>query len=285
MCPQIKQINVIMVHFGDEKPLQRALKSLALGRRRPDNIIVIDHALSPLRLKDTAVRVVRPNINGGYGSGINIGLGTIYSMGVEKDDIVICMNNEVEVYEDTLEQLEKWWTINPTASLVGAVVEEGTKIVSGLGAVNLFTGRADPYAESRRFKIGNLSYVHGAFFAAPYHVFLKTKGMPEDNFLYWEDVAFSQNVSRASFPLRTALNVRVKHSHQKDVTGDNRTYYLVRNGAIFMEHYLPQPLKQMWWLINRIRYAYHSVWEGHQSETTKALKDAVRGKRGVMEAP
>lgn len=284
MIPQTRKYFIIIVHYRDAAITLRALDLLRAGTKKPDGIVIVDHGVQPLTVPTQAHEwIIRPKENTGYGAGINVGLGALYSKGVRSDDIIVCMNDEVEVGPATLMLLQAWWQAHPAPAVLGVRVHETTGTVTGLGHVNLVTGRAEMYtpAQQRRTRV---PYIHGAFFSAPFRVFMAAKGVPEHYFLYWEDVAFSQRVAIAGFALQFADNIAVKHCADSRSSPwsqrTNRTYYQVRNGALFMQQETGPIIRAGWWMNNRFRYIYHLLRDTDGGVVRKALGDALRNKTG-----
>lgn len=259
--PQNPRFWVILVHFGDAKPTLQALSSLLHGTLPPHRIVIIDHALHPLFLAAASnhhMRLIRPQRNEGFAAGVNVGLGFFASAGAQGHDVIIVMNNDVTVYPDTLATLRAWWQEYCPTGIVG--VERR--------AINLFTGRTTLMANHW----WHLPYIPGYFFAGSLGTLLHLKGLPEQYFLYWEDVLLSMRARRAGFTLDQAQGVQVVHPAHDTVTAE-RTYYLIRSGARFMAEESPWPWRWLWWGVNRLREA------AHRGVVRQALRDA-RHQRG-----
>ena len=85
MNPQERKHFVILVHHGSSKVTRRALSLLAGCHMPPDKIIVIDHAKQPFSAAPhSSCRITRPQQNGGYAAGVNVGLGILISLNVKK---------------------------------------------------------------------------------------------------------------------------------------------------------------------------------------------------------
>lgn len=283
MIPQKRKYFAILVHF-DSETVFRSIKALWSGTEQPDGIIVVDHSPSSLKERlagknpGANVSIIRPQKNSGYFSGLNVGLGALYSHDISPNDIVICLNDDVIVEPDAIMNLKAWWQDHPEPALVGASVTEGGVSIPGIGHVNLFTGRA--ILEAGRGDLisqsCSLPYVHGAFFSAPYDFFLRLRGLPAQGFLYWEDVILSVKAAQLGLPLCVASSVRVSHRTASPAApSPQRLYYLVRNGALFMEQYAPLPARLVWFVLNRARYIYHLIQPSHRL-TAGALADAIR---------
>lgn len=253
---------------------QMSINALLAGETIPTRIIVVDHADTPFVATTPAVLAIRPPAAGGYACGVNLGLGALTATGTTTADIVIAMNNDVEVYPETLAALIEWWRTARQPGLVGAMVEEHT-LVAGGGAVNPFTGRA-----ILRSTAGKLNYIHGAFIAATYGTWLTLHGMPEHYFMYWEDALLGLMARQRGYRLAFAPTVRVKHHNASQKTAPH-IYYLVRNGALYLEQELPAPWRWYWYIGNRLRYWWHRAHTGRKHRiVAAALADALAGVTG-----
>ncbi|MBI4022217.1 MAG: glycosyltransferase family 2 protein [Candidatus Andersenbacteria bacterium] len=280
MNPQNRKYYVILVHYKNEQATHQALHALRTCAAPPDEIIIIDHAEHPFQYEASPTIVVRRNHNTGYAGGINSGLSILLSRHVQGHDIIVAMNNDVTVYPDTFQELRRWWDVHPSPALLGVVTEEPHGTVSGLSYINLLTGRSQLYSRPRCA----LPYIHGAFFTAPFELFMCARGLPEHYFLYWEDAAFSARVRALRLPLQAAPRVRVAHHASAAPPRGAPLYYLVRNGALFLERATPAPWRLSWWLLNRLRLIYHLLHSGSDRHVKRALFDAVRRRLGPRAA-
>jgi N-acetylglucosaminyl-diphospho-decaprenol L-rhamnosyltransferase len=276
MNPQKRKYYVVIVHYGDPGQTKRALMSLRNCESPPNKIVVVDHAES--RFIHPCGIVIRPNRNTGFAGGVNSALGALLSRGAKARDIIVIMNNDVTAYPETFRELRRWWHRHPEEALLGVVTEEAHGTVAGLGYVDLITGRTH-FRKPHRHVV---PYIHGSFFAAPYLVFMKTGGLPEDYFLYWEDAQLSVRAARRHIPLKVSPDVRVVHHRHRPSPAerDDERYYLVRNGARFLEEETPVPWRYYWQFRNLLRLAYHTLRPAGDPIVRRALADARRGTAG-----
>tara|TARA_Y100000310_G_C20520646_1_gene733491 strand:+ start:195 stop:1061 length:867 start_codon:yes stop_codon:yes gene_type:complete len=279
MNTQKHKTYVVIVHYGDSALAQRAVAALKAGSQQPDEIVVVDHNPEPLVLEAVeGLRVVRPSTNDGYGAGLNFGIGTLFSDKPDNRDIIVGMNNDVVVLPDTLTNLRQWWDKHPEPALVGVIAEEGKRRVGGGGRINPITGRAR--LSARPLVDSPLTYVHGAFFSAPWEVMMRVRGLPEHYFMYWEDVSLSLRARQMGVPLKVAETVRVTHSEESpSQLPDAKLYYLVRNGALCLSTDAPWPYRPWWRLYSRLRLQYHQA-RGTKPVVVEALRDAAAGQTG-----
>jgi GT2 family glycosyltransferase len=268
MIPQIRKYFVITVHFGPPNTTDKLLHSLAGNTELPDKVIVVDHALEPYKppVVSMNIQTIRPERNEGYAAGINLAFGTLLSQSTGADDIVICLNNDVVVEKDTIKNIKEWWQAHSAPVLAGSTA----------GILNLLTGRSVltshmpshvPWWQS--------VYMHGACMIAPLKICLDAKALPESFFLYWEDVAFSRAIQKLGYKLMIIPGITLSHPDARQV-GSDQLFYLVRNGAWYLEHKLNFLGRVYWYLVNRLRYVYHSA-RGHK-QIKAALRAAREGK-------
>ncbi|MEX1997374.1 MAG: glycosyltransferase [Candidatus Andersenbacteria bacterium] len=285
--PQKRQCFVILVHYGAAHVTQNAIRALERSSAPPAKIIIVDHGPTPLTLPPSPhYQILTPENNAGYGAGVNLGLGALVSTGAQGSDIVVIMNNDVHVYPDTVAKLHTWWAAHLQPTLAGAVIEEGHSAIHGGGRVNMWTGRAHLVRSADKYTARNLDYIHGAFMTAPLTLLLSVQGLPEHYFLYWEDVLLGSRLRRRGVLLQVASTVRVRHKETSAARSAEKLYYLVRNGALYMEHETPWPLSLWWRLVNRLRGLRHRVWPSkHSSVVAQGLQDARRGITGKRRTP
>ncbi len=287
MFPHNRNLYVIIVHYGPSAQAAQTIAAVQESSLIPEHIVVVDHAKQPFQTDPhPRTTTIRPKQNEGYAAGINIGLGALAGRGIAASDTVVVMNSDVRVHRATFAGIASWWATHPGEALLGAVVLEG-KERTGLGYVNLWTGRTHLTSPSSRVAsrhFWRLPYVHGAFFAAPYGALLAVGSMPTAYFLYWEDVLLSALLQRHGVPPRVASSVTIDHHRHKSATArEQQLYYLVRNGALFLEHHTPRPWRAWWWVANRARLLYHTLRPQRSEIVRRALYDAARGRTGKKE--
>ena len=108
MNPHNRKYWAIIVHHGEIKQTQSAVKSLYQSQVAPHKIIIIDNDSVPYP-DDSQSVIIRPDSNLGYAGAVNIGLGVLTGQSASADDIVICLNNDVIVQAQTTTHILDWW--------------------------------------------------------------------------------------------------------------------------------------------------------------------------------
>lgn len=248
----IPRVFPIVIHYGSMDVTKKLVAQLKSGTLFPADIIVVDNSAN----------------NAGYAGGVNRGLGMLMPQ-VKPDDIVIALNNDVVVSPKSLQVVQNWWSQNPAPVLAGIK----------MGYVNLITGRT---SFQKNYKLPTISYqlpyLHGACLIAPFKIFLALQGLPNQYFMYWEDVVLSQRARQVGLPLKVIPNTGLAHDDTHRTLSDDQLYYLVRNGASFLARYSPRPWRYYWRAINPLRFFYHRLRSHHP--VAQALRDALRSKLG-----
>lgn len=282
MNPQIKKHHVVIVHYGDEKITRRLVSGLLSGKRPPDIVVVVNNDDVSLEgLEGNSCVVVSPGRNVGFGAGFNVGLGVLYAYDARQEDVVTCVNNDMVVSPDFFAQVRDWWVRNPKKALVGFETRQGSKR-HVWGVVNLFTGRScllPADVGDRKRKRWEVWYIHGALFSSTYGALIDSHGMGEDYFMYWEDVLLSKRFGVKGLSLKAVACEGAAHEGVDGGSGssgsDDKGYYLVRNGALFLERETAWPWRWYWFVLNRVRYVYHGSGLSGKPVVVRALKDAI----------
>lgn len=251
----MKQIFLIIVHFGSVEPTSRLLDALSAITTPWLHRILVNHDPTPWRGDYGPVHVVNKP-NRGYFAGFAEGVSAARLLGAKKDDIIMCLNNDVLLSPQDIYQIYSWLRDKAGDFLAGAQ----------FGWVAYVSGRAR--IGNRRTLFG-FPYVHGPVIAAPLETLLRI-GIPSEMGMYWEDVVISLYARKAEVPMYSIPLPRGIHDDTAKMS-DAKLYYLVRNGAAVLEHAPSPPWRVIWRVRNILRLAYHR-FEGH-AFLAKALAD------------
>lgn len=273
MIPQKRKYFIILVHHGDPAPTDQLVKSLEKADEIPEKIILIDNSEEEYKSNSKLVTHIRSGENHGYAAGINMGLGALFSLKGDPEDIIVCLNNDIKISPRFLSEIKNWWEVNSHNGFIS----------NKAGQLSLLTGRARIKSSLEKDGLASVSYLHGSMLAAPFSVFMSMQGFPEDFFLYWEDVAISNNAKARKIPLKVNADLSMHHNDQiRSSYTDEQIYYLVRNGATYLQSKTPRHWRVWWKALNRVRLAYHSIspQTGQTPIKKQALQDAIQQKTG-----
>lgn len=268
MIPQTRKYFVIAVHYGNEENTNNLLTSIQKNTRQPDKVVIVDHGSIPFTAstKDFPLTIIHPAENSGYAGGINTAAGHLYGSGAQGEDVIICVNNDVELADNAIATVANAYQHQPSAGLWGALP----------ATLNLFSGRT---------ALGGISfwpwqepYIDGACFVVDLQTFFAAKGMPDQLFMYWEDVEFSRRVKASGHTIGVIPHLGIKH-HSASGYSSEKTYYLVRNGAWYLANQTTTAWRAYWNMLNTIRRLAHTYVTG-KTDIAKALTDAQHNKLG-----
>ncbi len=272
MSPHKTKWFAVIVHYGNVRETNELVRSL-FGVF--DVTIVVDHGPQSqvLSFADKNTVVVRPSTNTGYGGGIEVGLGALFNFSPDASDMIIIMNNDIQLQGESVQNIKKWWS------------RQKAPVIAGLkmGTVNMKNGRTSISDYPLKSSPYNLTYLHGSLISGPYHI-VRALHIPQHYFMYWEDVFLSAYAKKKGIKLAAIENINVQHDESTNMKSDDHTYYLVRNGALFLERETTGHWKTYWWLRNRLRLLYQLLPTGNPQRkiVKRALLDAMRKRTGQV---
>lgn len=261
VIPHKTQVFLIIVHFGDPQPTTDLINTLLKGANIP-HIVVVDHANLPYHHPSPQIQCIRPKENNGYFAGLQYGIDATNQYRPHDTDLYILCNNDLEMSPTTVEMIVEWWNAQGTTNTLAGPF---------IGALSLLSGRA--HINSQK-SIVTKPYIHGACIIAPYTLVAQ---LPLTKlFLYWEDVGLSLLAQSRGVVLRQIPSCDIRHEEEVDAPlSSEKLYYLVRNGAFILERYTGDVWSIYWFVINRMRFVYHSSMHTKKHALiVKALKDS-----------
>ena len=248
-------------------PDKNPLKKLSFPfKKKPLNYILYskDEALKggkeiEKNLKNPLV-FIQSGENRGFAAGNNIGIK--YALAKDDFEYVWLLNNDTVIERNTLKNLINYANKKQTG-ICGSVLKyynEPDKIQAYGGKINKFLGTT-----KHLLKYNNdIDYIVGASMLIHKDVIKKVGLLPEDYFLYYEDVDYGFNVKRQGFKLDIALNSIVYHKEGASTKkSDNIDFLYLKNKIKFHKKYLKNKLGLIlsitYSLIKRIKNLKHSL--------------------------
>lgn len=239
------QLSIITVNYNgyDDtcqmiESVQRHIKSVGY------EIIVVDNASQKdeaylLQKRYPFVRVVSSNTNRGFAGGNNLGIP------LAQGKYILFLNNDTYITEDrfqklidTLESSEKIAGVSP---LIRYAHEEENPIqFAGFTPLSRFTlrnksiGNGEPvkpeYLEKKE-----IPYMHGAAMLVKNEVIRQVGLMPEQYFLYYEEIDWSISMTSCGYKLWYDPCCTVYHKESKSTGTDSplKVYFMTRNRFLF----------------------------------------------------
>ncbi len=234
-------VEAIVVDFNAGSRLVSLLHSL---RDEPiRRIVVVDNSTTGATKQALRSEVLRPEVieassNGGFGSGVNLG------MRATTAQYVIVSNPDIVVFPGTVAALRQTMEGDPELGIVGPALldQYGTLHQSARrfpsirrSALQAFAGLIAPSGRSaNRYRAGNwdrtvnsdyVDWVSGAFFMLRREAFETVGGFDEDYFMYVEEVDLCWRLAAAGYKTGYVPDARV--THIGGVSGEPRPYAML----------------------------------------------------------
>ncbi len=242
-----KNVFIVVLNY---KNLEDTISCLASLRKITYNryrIVVVDNdsrdgSYEYLKEHETDCCIIQSGENRGYAAGNNVGIHYALEQGAE---YVCILNNDVEVEPDFLTKLVQYMESEPDVGMTGPVVYEYNqreKIQSAGFSICVRTGRTQPLWQGKHKK--ELSGKHiivsdglsGTCLLIKRDVLETTGLIPENYFLFFEEMEWCLNIRKNGYKLATVLAAAVYHKGSATLkkTGTLSRYYMARNQALFV---------------------------------------------------
>ena len=192
------------------------------------------------------VKVILNKNNLGFAGGNNVGISQA------NGDFLFIVNNDTEFTPGLIEELLAVFRNNPDAGMVSPkfhyFFHKGTIEYAGYNPVNVFTGRNGMIGchekdEGQYNEMKVTHYAHGGGMMVSREVIEKVGALPENFFLYYEELDWSEQIKRKGFKIYYQPKALIYHKESM-TTGKSstlKTYYLTRNRILFMRRNMALP--------------------------------------------
>lgn len=238
-------ISIIAVNWNTTAVTGQFLQSILSQNTYPNiEVIIVDNASAEdptpaLTAIYPGVKVVRHTVNAGYAGGNNVGIK------IANGDFLFIVNNDTELTPDLLKGLLDVFRQFPDAGIVCPkfhyFFDKGTIEYAGYNEVNVFTGRNSMIGHGEKDngqydQIRSTAYAHGGGMMIPARVIKEVGRMPEQFFLYYEELDWSEQMKRKGYKIyyQPAALIYHKESMTTGKSSPLKVYYLTRNRILFM---------------------------------------------------
>ncbi len=233
------KVSIITVNYKQRAITCELLDTIAALSYPNLETIIVDNAqesndehIYRIHLPDVKVINVPENI--GFAGGNNQGIQQATG------DYIFLLNNDTEIHEGLIESLLDSFKHNERIGAISPILkyfDTPDKIqFAGFTEVNTLTGRNDLIQEQPNDLLVDTAYFHGAAVMIPRQVIETCGLMPEEYFLYYEELDWSRIIKEKGFALKVRTDVAVLHKESIS-TGKNsplKVYYQNRNRIHFM---------------------------------------------------
>lgn len=240
MTTDFRSVAAVVVHYDSTATLLRTVDNLG-KHLTAEQIVVVDNSssLSPGQFP-SGMKLLNDGQNRGYAGGVNHGIRFISQHIPDASEILVC-THEALFREGSLETLLATASGYPRGHVVGPKLvtfdADGNEVVWSNGGTYSFPflypkhGRAGATAGTRTVK-----WVDGAAFLMDLTSWAKVGGIPEEFFMYMEDVALGELCRQHRIPVVVNLDAVVEQT----ANGPSRAL-AIRNRVLLALRYMSFP--------------------------------------------
>jgi GT2 family glycosyltransferase len=239
-------VSVIALNYNNTAVTVEFLRSIREHCSYPAiEVIVVDNGSvedpSPACIAEyPAVKMVLTGANLGFSAGNNAGIR------VAKGDYFFIVNNDTEFTPGLLEGLLEIFQKYPDAGMACPKFQyyfhKGTMEWAGFRKINVFTGRNTAIGHGEKDEgqyntVRETPYAHGGAMLVPRKVVENVGLMPEEFFLYYEELDWSEQIRRKGYKIyyQPASLIYHKESMTTGKASPLKTFYQTRNRILFMK--------------------------------------------------
>lgn len=231
-----KSISIITINYNNSKDTFRFLRSIDKLKKSNVEVIVVDNAseeniVPVLGTYFPHIKVIRSEQNLGFAGGNNLGLT------IATGNFIYFVNNDTVFLEDHMEDLAQNLIDHPEIGAISPqlINPDGTIQFQGKSAMNPVTGRT----RDLRFNAKGLvptAYIHGGAVMIRRDTLNEVGLMPEQYFLYYEELAWAEQIKSAGYELCINLDHEIIHDESSTTSkiSELKTYFMARNRVLFM---------------------------------------------------
>lgn len=235
------RISIISVNYNGFALTAAMIDSLRRHVTTPLEIVVVDNGSARdeaalLRERYPDIIVLRSDENLGFAGGNNLGIRAATG------DCLLLLNNDTEVTDDTLHHLAETLDADPSIGAVcpkirfwtppQAIQFAGYTPLTRITLRNGLIGFGQP-DDGSYDSPHETPYAHGAAMMVRREAVGKAGPMPEEYFLYYEELDWSERIREAGY--RIVYDPRATVFHKESATTGQqsplRSYYLTRNAC------------------------------------------------------
>jgi GT2 family glycosyltransferase len=267
-------VSVITVNYNNTQVTLELLESLYTYEGDAVEVIVVDNASREnpeqrIKEKFPQVKFIRSDRNLGFAGGNNLGIAQATG------DYLFFVNNDTAFTEPIMLQLvsvlEEDKTIGAVCPIL--VYPSGKIQFAGFTAINAWTGRnkcLTDYVPSSSATRVKSSYAHGAAFMITRALVKQIGNMPENYFLYFEELDWSAKITQLNYTIVVHIATQLVHKESQTIGSfsELKSYFMSRNRLLFMRRNFSHPSIAFFWLyfllvaspLHIVRYLMSGNW-------------------------
>ena len=296
-----KQIGVVICNYNKKDFVLDSVQSVLESKGVEPDIFVVDNASSDgsvAALKEKysdSITLLENSENLGGSGGFNTGLRRVRDEGYK---YFFCLDDDAQVDENALAVLYEYMEANPDVGMAGCRVYhmQIPDHIQQSGLLIDFEHCSAKTIGADTIEDGSLPDIIECDTVATCAVMVRAEAakkpevgiMPEDNFIYWDDMEWGHRIHLAGYRVVTLASAKALHQMGAIVRRPNTfiNYYMWRNRTNFFLRFTPEEMldNMSFQLLSAVFDALYECMfrEEHNIKTTISLayQDALTGVRG-----
>ena len=255
-----KSVSIITVNYNHSHVTDAMLDSVfAKNTYALLEIIVVDNGstVDPIpawQQKYPSVKFIRSEQNLGFAGGNNLGIQQA------KGDYLVFINNDTEITEGLIETLVATLETHPECGIISPKIryfdQPDMLQYAGFTPMNYYTARNKCIGQFEKDNgqyddlSGETGYIHGAAMMLPRAAMEKAGLMPENYFLYYEEMDWCEMIKRAGFTIRINMQALIYHKESISVGSKSalKEYFMNRNRLLFIRRNCGFGIRTFFWI-------------------------------------
>jgi GT2 family glycosyltransferase len=242
----MKKVSIITVNYNQPEVTEALLASIfSLESRASFEIIVVDNAsrenhVSRWMDKYPGVKFIRSEVNLGFAGGNNRGIAEATG------EYFFLVNNDTEFTPGLMDRLVHTLDSNAHVGIVSPKIryydQPDTLQYAGFTPMNYYTARNSCIGQYEKdhgqhdHLTGETGFIHGAAMMVRKDVVEKVGGMPENYFLYYEEMDWCERIRKSGYAVWVDMQALIYHKESVSVGGKSslKEYFMNRNRILFV---------------------------------------------------
>ncbi|MES2703266.1 MAG: glycosyltransferase family 2 protein [Bacteroidota bacterium] len=255
----MKKVSIITVNYNQPLVTEAMLDSIArVSTYAPLEVIVVDNGSTPNHVPDwekkyPGVTFIRSEENLGFAGGNNLGINQATG------DYFFLANNDTEFTEGLIERLAATLDAHPDAGIVSPKIryydQPDTLQYAGFTQMNYFTARNSCIGQFEKdlgqhdHRTGETGFIHGAAMMVRREAIEKAGLMPENYFLYYEEMDWCERIKKAGYTVWLNMQALIYHKESVSVGAKSplKEYFMNRNRILFVRRNCPTHARMAFW--------------------------------------
>lgn len=244
------KISIILLNYNNENDTIECVESIKENCRLDCDIIVVDNKSSQssidfLREKSSLFTLILNKENVGFAAGNNVGIKFALENGA---DYILLLNNDTIVTPNSIEKMVNCIESDESTGIASCRIMYNdckTKVWYCGGKMDWSKYRPEHFNIGNEFDynfkdVEQTYYISGCCMLIPRDIFKNVGLLPEEYFMYYEDVDYCQQVVSKGYKLMLCSDAIIYHKVSSSSGGENSPFSILwgtRNKLIFMKKY------------------------------------------------